>query len=157
MTRASRSAAVPGILLIAVLVSALAGVGGALTASASEQETVQARRVPVEGGGSYTDVPATGLARMLAKKAFPLINVHIPYEGEIGGTDLFIAFDQVGAHLGQLPTDKKAPIVLYCRSGHMSAIAAGTLVKRGYTNVWNLEGGMVAWEKGGYPLVHRSR
>lgn len=53
MTRASRSAAVPGILLIAVLVSALAGVGGALTASASEQETVQARRVPVEGGGPF--------------------------------------------------------------------------------------------------------
>jgi len=142
--------------LITVLVSALAGAGG-LAAAASEQQAVQAKRVLVDGGGSYTDVSAAGLARMLAKKTFPLINVHIPYDGEIDGTDLFIPFDQVNTHLGQLPSDKKAPIVLYCRSGHMSAIAAATLVKGGFTNVLNLEGGMIAWEKVGYQLVHRSR
>lgn len=156
MKRASRSGSVLRTFLIAVLVSALAGASG-LAAAASEQQAVQAKRVRVEGGGSYTDVTAAGLARMLAKKTFPLINVHIPYESEIDGTDLFIAFDQVNTHLGQLPSDKKAPIVLYCRSGHMSAIAAETLVKRGFTNVLNLDGGMIAWEKAGYPLTHRSR
>jgi len=154
--RASRSGSVHRTFLIAVLVSALAGAGG-LAAVASEQQAVQAKQIWVEGNGSYTDVTAAGLARMLAKKNFPLINVHSPYEGEIDGTDLFIPFDQVNTHQGQLPPDKKAPIVLYCRSGHMSAIAAETLVKRGFTNVWNLDGGMVAWEKAGYLLTHRGR
>jgi rhodanese-related sulfurtransferase len=34
----------------------------------------------------------------------------------------------------------------------MSMIAAEELVKLGYTNIWNLDGGMVAWEKAGQPI-----
>jgi len=37
----------------------------------------------------------------------------------------------------------------------MSAIAARALVKLGYTNVWNLYGGMVEWEKQDYELIHK--
>ncbi len=36
----------------------------------------------------------------------------------------------------------------------MSTIAAETLVKLGYTNIWELKGGMQAWEVAGYPLQH---
>jgi rhodanese-related sulfurtransferase len=34
----------------------------------------------------------------------------------------------------------------------MSAIAAETLVGLGYTNIWNLDGGMVDWEQAGYTI-----
>jgi rhodanese-related sulfurtransferase len=34
----------------------------------------------------------------------------------------------------------------------MSEIAAGELVSLGYTNIWNLTGGMVDWEQAGYDL-----
>jgi rhodanese-related sulfurtransferase len=34
----------------------------------------------------------------------------------------------------------------------MSNIAAEKLVGLGYTNVWNLDGGMVAWEQAGLPI-----
>lgn len=37
----------------------------------------------------------------------------------------------------------------------MSAIAAGTLVGLGYSSIWELDGGMLAWEAAGYPLVQR--
>ncbi len=127
----------------------------AVVAAASGPAAAQTR-VLVDGG-AYTDVTPAGLAAMLRTTHVPLINVHIPYEGEIDGTDRFIAFDQIEAKLGQLPADKTARIVLYCRSGHMSAIAAQALVKRGYRDVWNLAGGMIAWEQAGFPLRHAPR
>jgi len=39
----------------------------------------------------------------------------------------------------------------------MSAIAARELVREGYANVWNLDGGIIAWREAGYPLMRRKR
>jgi rhodanese-related sulfurtransferase len=105
-------------------------------------------------GGSYQNVSANGLYTMLKNKDFVFVNVHIPFEGDIADTDLSIAYDQITdpANLAQLPADKNAKIVLYCRSGRMSQIAAEELVKLGYTGIWNLDGGMVGWEQAGYAL-----
>jgi len=105
-------------------------------------------------GGSYTNVMADELSAMLKSKDFVFVNVHIPFAGNIAGTDLSIPYDQIAdpANLSQLPADKNAKIVLYCRSGRMSAIAAEELVSLGYTNVWNLMGGMVDWEGAGYKI-----
>jgi rhodanese-related sulfurtransferase len=149
-----------GMLLSAVVVAALwltacssqPVVGMPIADVATNQQT---SRVAVEDLGSYTDVSVTGLAAILQKKDFPLINVHIPYEGEIEPTDLFIPYDEIERHLDQLPTDKSDRIVLYCRSDRMSGIAARTLVKLGYTDVWNLDGGMTAWEAAGYPILEK--
>ena len=102
---------------------------------------------------SYQSINVTQLKSMLDHKDFLLVNVHIPYEGEIKGTDLFIPYDEIEKNLSKLPADKNAKIVVYCRSGRMSAIAATTLTKMGYTNITDVDGGMIAWEKQGYPLV----
>ena len=89
---------------------------------------------------------------MLDKKDFIFVNVHIPYEGEIAKTDAFVPYNEIEKNLDKLPADKNTKIVLYCRSGRMSSLAAETLVRLGYTNVWNVEGGMGAWETLGLPL-----
>ena len=102
--------------------------------------------------GSYKNVTAKELNTLLKDKDFVLVNVHIPFAGNIAGTDLPIPYDQIEQNLSQLPTDKNAKIVLYCRSGHMSQIAAEKLVSLGYINVWNLSGGMVDWEKEGFEI-----
>lgn len=129
-------------------------------AACSSPASVPAQVAPAEikgekvavPGGAYTDISAAELQSMLVNKDFAFINVHIPFEGNIAGTDLSIPYNQMEQNLSQLPADKDAKLVLYCRSGRMSSIAAETLVGLGYTNVWNLKGGMVAWEEAGLPL-----
>lgn len=93
------------------------------------------------------------LAAVLEKKDFFFINVHIPYEGEIKNTDVFIPYDKIAENIDKLPKDKNIKIVLYCRSGRMSEIAAKELIKLGYTNISHLEGGMIDWEKKGYEII----
>ncbi len=124
---------------------------GVLGLAACAPRTVAEQKISV-AGGAYTSVSPAGLQQMLKAKDFVLVNVHIPFAGSIAGTDVSIPYDAIGQQLSQLPPDTSAKIVLYCRSGHMSTLAAETLVKLGYTNVWTLEGGMQAWQAAGFPL-----
>lgn len=103
----------------------------------------------------YADIGSASLAAMLANKDFALINVHIPYDGELAKTDAFIPYDAIGQNLDKLPSDKNAKIVLYCRSGSMSVSAAKELVALGYTNVYNLDGGMNEWKKQGNEVLRK--
>jgi rhodanese-related sulfurtransferase len=105
-------------------------------------------------GSSYTNINSQQLNAMLKNKDFVFVNVHIPFAGNIRDTDLSIPYDQITEpeYFVQLPTDKNAKIVLYCRSGRMSAIAAEKLASLGFANIWNLDGGMVEWEQAGYDI-----
>jgi phage shock protein E len=137
-------------LLVVLLLAACSTAPAAPVA----QATLEVIGKPVAvAGGSYTDISVNELQRMLASKDFTLVNVHIPSEGNIAQTDLSIAYDQISQNLAKLP-DKNAGIVLYCRSGRMSSIAAETLVGAGYTHIFSLVGGMVAWEQAGHSLNH---
>ena len=103
-------------------------------------------------GGSYRNISPTELNSMLLSKDFVFVNVHTPPAGNIAGTDLSIPYDQIEQRASELPKDKSARIVLYCRSGHMSSIAAETLIRLGYTNIASLQGGTAAWEQAGFPI-----
>ena len=107
-------------------------------------------RIPTEI--KYTDIDSNQLKTMLTNKNFFFINVHTPYEGEIEKTDAFIPYDQIDQNLNKLPKNKNAKIVLYCKSGRMSAIVAKRLTELGYTNVYNHILGMHDWQSKGYPL-----
>ena len=113
--------------------------------------------VPVSvDGGTYTDISPAQLAGMLVNKDFSLINTHVPYEGELASTDAFIPFAESGPQrVNEYPANRNARIVLYCRSGRMSTIVAKELVAAGYTHIWNLDGGMIAWEKAGLTLIRK--
>ena len=101
---------------------------------------------------AYTDISVSELQGMIASEEIVLVNVHIPFEGDLPNTDTSIAFNEISSHLDQLPADKDAKIVLYCRSGSMSTTAAKELVELGYTHVYNLQGGFNAWKAAGLPM-----
>ena len=78
----------------------------------------------------------------------------MPFEGDIAGTDLPIPFDKIAGPVGVLPADRDTPLLVDCRSGPMSKIATAELVRVGYRDVADLDGGMLAWEKSGRTLAH---
>ena len=45
--------------------------------------------------------------------------------------------------------DKNTELILYCGGGYRSALAADSLQKMGYTNVWSMAGGWRAWQEAG--------
>jgi len=55
------------------------------------------------------------------------------------------------ARINEVPRDKK--ILVYCRTGHRSTTASQMLVDAGYSDVYNMEGGITAWTGAGYPVV----
>ncbi len=154
------------VLLAALLLSACGGGGQAdapreagnpesassqdFASGASSASGAAGERITVPGG-SFTRVSPTELREMMPREDFALVNTHVPFEGNIPGTDLSIPYDEIGGNLDRLPV-KDAKIVLYCRSGSMSAEAAETLVGLGYDDVWDLPGGMIDWEEAGFRL-----
>ena len=133
------------------LLSGQSGTGGSTASGGSKGTVVQAN------GGHWTNITPDALASMLEKKDFTLLDVKTPYVGEIAGTDLYIPYTDLTARATQLPADKGAKIVVYCRTGNESAVAAQTLIDLGYTNIDNLDGGMTAWTASGRQIVQLNR
>jgi rhodanese-related sulfurtransferase len=134
-------------LVLASTVAASACDGSATPRGSVDSQLAGDRRDDV--AGRYVDITADELAEMLTSKDFVLVNVHTPFAGEIDGTDLHIPYDEIGRRAAEIPGGQDARIVLYCRSGNMSAEAAETLTSAGYTGVYNLIGGMQAWQAAG--------
>jgi len=156
----------PPLLLLAAFLVAIAGSLLLVSCSSDEGEptdTGAATEDTAAGSGTtsapssdpYTDIAPDELAQMLESKDFLLINTHVPYEGEIEQTDLFIPFDQPVDEITELPEDKSTKMVLYCQSDRMSRIAAEAWADAGYDNLYNLDGGFVAWEQAGYELLQK--
>lgn len=123
-------------------------------AGSAQAPTTVGDRVAVPGGAYWT-ISVAELQTMRASDNDPLlVNVHIPFQGDIAGTDVSIAFNEIADHLDQLPADKDAPVALYCRSGPMSVRAATTLAGLGYTRVYSLNGGFNAWAAAGLPMIN---
>lgn len=89
-------------------------------------------------------------SRLDAPEAF-VVNVHVPDEGTIEGTDASIPYDEIIGD-DRLPADKATPILLYCKTGRMSGEAATALMEAGYADVVHLDGGMDAWVAAGRSL-----
>ena len=92
--------------------------------------------------------------QLISSNSVFVINTHTPYIGEIENTDLIAEdWDNMYSYIDELPEDKSIPIAVYCRSGNMAETSSKQLIEMGYTNVYNLEGGMNSWESSGRDLV----
>lgn len=115
-------------------------------------DTANEKFKPDSKDNSVKKINVLQLKEMQKNKDFLLINVHIPYAGDLPGTDISIPFDQLEQYRSQLPQQQDAKLVVYCRSGNMSDKAAKELFSLGYSNVYDVIGGMKAWKNAGYQL-----
>lgn len=71
--------------------------------------------------------------------------------GHLKGAQLLNASEEGFLEKAKAALDPKKPVLVYCRSGGRSARAAEQLRTAGYT-VYDLAGGITAWEKAGKPV-----
>ena len=101
---------------------------------------------------AYHLVDAREAKRMIDEGVDAIVDVRSPQEfasGHIPGA-LLVPVETIGSEQpAQLP-DTAARLVVYCRSGHRSKIAALRLAALGYTDIYDVAGGVMRWP---YDLV----
>lgn len=104
-------------------------------------------------GMSIKEVDARGLQQMQAQGEVVVIDVRTDVEfaqGSIQGAK------HMPLHMLPLVADQmenQKPVVLVCRSGARSAQACAFLSSKGFDNVYNLRGGVMAWAQAGMTLA----
>jgi len=106
------------------------------------------------GGRPNFDIDVESAARMIGGENPPaVIDVRTPeeYVGELGhisGARL-IPLDIFKDSIEALSYMRDSTIIVVCKVGYRSSKAARLLLDNGFGNVYNLDGGMVAWNKAG--------
>ena len=145
-----------GSVALAVLMTVLAVLAAGCDSDSGNEKEISANAEPgteAPSGEAYARLDPDAFANRMKEESAVVINVHIPYEGEVENTDEFIPYDKIVGD-SRLPDDKDSQILLYCRSGRMSQEAGAALYKEGYTKLAHLEGGMNAWEDAGKQLIN---
>lgn len=120
-------------------------------------EQTKAAAVQARAEGGFKEIGVSDFEKRRAKKA-PVLDVRSPEEfakGHVtGAINLNIHSPDFPAKVAQF--DKKKPILVNCHVGSRGAIAAAELSRLGFKNVFNLEGGLDAWEKAGHEAAKGS-
>lgn len=116
------------------------------TPSATQQEQVQVVN---------RDVDVAEFSALAANGKGLLLDVRTPEEyaeGHLEGCTL-IDFNSPGFQAEIAKLDRNQPVYLYCRSGGRSGRAADMMTDMGFKEVYNLEGGIMAWQREGKAVV----
>ena len=101
-----------------------------------------------EGSGS------TGALQLINHKNAIILDVREENEfkgGHILNSKL-LPLGKIRERVGELERYREQPVVVVCRSGQRSAAACVLLGKHGFSQVYNLTGGVQAWQKASLPL-----
>lgn len=129
-----------------VLILAFAGTLGALLASEVSRR--------LSGMKAVDPLQATQLSNR-ENAVFLDIREDSEYSGGHIPEAIHIPIKQLPDRIAELNKHKDCPVIAYCRSGSRSNAAGNILKKRGFENVYNLSGGIAAWQKASLPLSRK--
>jgi len=94
-------------------------------------------------------------AKLMVRNGSLLVDVREKDEVEALAYDveniINIPLSELENRMSEIPKDKH--LILACRSGKRSKRAANILIENGYTNVANLDGGILAWQEKNLEVV----
>lgn len=96
--------------------------------------------------------PPEALKLIKGKSDLLIVDVRSPQElreGYIEGS-VFVPFWQIAQGKADLPKDR--PLLLVCAVGGRSYAIGQALARSGWSEIYNLSGGISAWKRSGYPL-----
>lgn len=109
-------------------------------------------------GLPYVDVDVATAYNMINNSSFPdllVLDVRTEGEYEDGHLDeaILIPVSELESRIGELASYKDNHVLVYCRTGVRSATASNILDSNNFTKVYNMLGGISAWESAGYPII----
>ncbi len=107
------------------------------------------------GSNAITQVTTATASEVLAKPGMSVIDVRTPGEfaqGHIqGAVNIDVEDAAFATNVGKLPKDK--PYFVYCRSGNRSGVATSKMADLGFTEIYDLQGGITQWQNAGGAVV----
>ncbi len=95
---------------------------------------------------AFKDISATIARQMLDSNTLLLdVRTQGEYDSRHLPEAILIPLQSLKARQGELTPYKNKPIIIYCRTGRRSSIAASYLAAQGFTNIYNLQGGLNTW------------
>ena len=105
----------------------------------------------------YSSVSPTESTQMINRDDALIIDVRESNEYSTGHiiNSVHIPLSGLKGRVKELEKHKTQKVILACRSGHRSSQACATLKKEGFEQVFNLRGGVMAWESANLPLIKK--
>lgn len=143
-------------LLIIIATSLLLAACSAFPPKDARTDNPLARKIHGHADVTKGEIAPAALFEKLQKgEALKLLDVREAYEFEethIPGTNVRISVKELSEKtLQEAGMKKDDQIIVYCRSGTRSRIAAKLMRELGYTNVWELNSGIIHWIEDGFP------
>ncbi len=103
--------------------------------------------------GDYKNITVAELTKLLQEGSLRLIDVRTDAEIARGKIPQGMALPLHLLPLRMHDLDKTAKTVFYCQVGGRSAQAAAFAAANGFSDVYNLQGGITAWAHAGLPIA----
>jgi rhodanese-related sulfurtransferase len=136
--------------VVLLLVAALAAAG----CSSDETASPAATGAPTETAGYATVDVQTAHDAVSADQSAQLLDVREPEEWAETGVPEGAVLIPLAEVESRAPSelDAGSPVYVICRSGNRSRTASETLVRLGFAQVYNVDGGVTAWVDAGLPV-----
>jgi rhodanese-related sulfurtransferase len=109
--------------------------------------------------GKYTSIDVASTNDMIIGSSYPnliILDVRTQSEYNEGHLEnaVLIPITELESRIDEILPYRNTEIIVYCKGGGRSAQASNILDSNNFTKVFNVLGGITAWESAGYPIIH---